>query len=414
MGMMVQPYRFATGATSDVKIAVQDFTDPTATGNQDYTTSAFASKTPVAALVMSTWHRSANDPGESIHARLAIGAMDGTTQTSAWMSSRDNSANTSTSNYQRSDQVHVQVDSGGTNLVQRAAGSFISEGIRLNYTNIVANVGQVRGTFVGFAGADVTADHGNISLGTGTSAISVTTGFQPDVVIFYGMGSSTQDAIPSDMRFFFGIALADGTQKCVIWAEESGVADGTPYQTLYTNRCGGRLAPAGGGLTYHLTAGGFSGTGFQVTPSASAGSQRMHYLALKLNGRDLSLFEFDSPTSTGTQSYTAPGFMPQFALAVLTNLEAVDSVPGTTSDNQGGLGISFIGNEQWAASARIDSGAATTDTGCRLQNHALLGPSATATNAIVASLTSFDATGLTLNYSAVQGTAKKGFMLCIE
>jgi hypothetical protein len=403
-----------TGLTTDVLIAVQDFTDPTATGNQDYTTTALNGKTPVGAMVMSTWHRSASDPSETINARFALGAMDGTTQTSAWLNSRDNRANTSSSTYQRSDQVHLQVDAGATNTVQRATGSFITDGIRLNYTNIVTNVGAVRGSFVAFAGADVTVDHGNISLGTGTSAINVTTGFQPDVVIFYGTGISNQNSIPSDMRYMLGIALADGTQKCVIWAEPTGAADGRPYQTLYTNRCGGRLTPATGALTWHLTAGGFNASGFQVTPSASASSSRLHYLALKLNGRRLSLFEFDTPTSTGSQSYTTPGFTPQFAMAVTTNLEVVDTVVGSTSDNQGGFGVAFIGNEQWAASARIDSGAPTTDTGCRLQNYALLGASATSTIAIAATLTGFTSAGLELNYSAVQAAAKKGFMLCIE
>lgn len=412
MTVLTNPYRYATGATTDVLIAVQDFTDPTATGNQDYTTSALDGKTPVAALVMSTWHRSASDPSETIHARLAVGAMDGTTQTAAWLSSRDGGASTSTNIYQRSDQVHAQVDQGGTNTTQRATGSFIADGLRLNYTNIAANVGAVRGAYVAFAGSDVTADHGNINLGTGTSAVSVACGFQPDAVIFYGVGSSTQDTLPGSMTFMLGMALADGTQKCVIWSEATGLADGTPFQTLYTNRCGGRIS--GGALSWHLTASNFNSGGFDVTPSASASSSRLHYLALKLNGRGISLFEFDTPTSTGSQAYTAPGFMPQFALAVVTNLEAVDTVAGTTSDNQGGLGVALIGNEQWAANMRIDSGAATADTGCRLQNYALLGASATATNAIVASLTSFDATGLTLNYSAVQGTAKKGFMLCIE
>jgi hypothetical protein len=44
---------------------------------------------------------------------------------------------------------------------------------------------------------------------------------------------------------------------------------------------------------------------------------------------------------------------------------------------------------------------------------ALLGASGTTTAAISATLVSFDSDGMTLNYSAVQGTGKKGFVLFI-
>jgi hypothetical protein len=211
------------------------------------------------------------------------------------------------------------------------------------------------------------------------------------------------------------VALSDGTQRCVFGSEASAADPSAVYQAIRTIYAGGQVDPTSGNFSYGLTIDSFNSDGFSITASASAGSDDVAWLALKFGGRQVTLLDYTSPTTTGNHAITGVGFEPQFALLFLTNLEAVDpSFPITASDLMAGLSICAIGDEQWANAVRVNNGEATTDTASQSLNVAVLGPSATACDAIKATLTSFDSDGLTLNYSAVQGTAKKGFMLCIQ
>jgi hypothetical protein len=176
------------------------------------------------------------------------------------------------------------------------------------------------------------------------------------------------------------------------------------------------LNNAAGSLTYDVTVSNFSGSGLDVTASADTGSDRLSLLALKLNNRKFKLVDYTSPTSTGDQGITGVGFTPQFALLVLSNLDAADpTFPISTSDLMSSLCIASIVDEQWAVSTYIDSGAATTSTSSYSKNQAVSLPTAfNFSTGLQATLASFESDGMTLNYSAVAATGKKGFILFVE
>jgi hypothetical protein len=409
MHQVINAYAFAASVAVNYSVAVKGFNTGTSTGNQDITSTAITGVTPEAAIILGSFAAVASGGSETDEHSLGIGFL-ADQDVALWTSSDHARTETLPRRMGHTDRFFHIRNVGNSATVHQATGSFVSGGVRLNYTT---NTTNNRATLCAFTG--VSAKVGVVALGTGTSAITVSgIGFQPDVVILAGTCGAIAGTSTTFMGQSFGIALADGTQRCVLWIEADGVtAGGSPFQAIRNDCAGGQVT--GGTLNYKLVVGGFGPDGFTITPSASSGSDDIAYLALKFdNGNALALKDFTTPTATGSASITGVGFTPQLALAVLTNLEAVNTHAGATSDLQGALSINCIGSEQWATSWAINSGSDPTDTASNCQNVALLGGDGPSTNAIVASLSGFNTDGLDLSYSAVQGTGKIGFMLLVE
>jgi hypothetical protein len=413
MSMMVNPYAFASPAAGDVVIAAQDFTSGTTTGTISATTTAFGGRTPKAAIILGSANLVANEPGESVDASWSMCITDGASGRHVQSFSNDNGTVTGASRLMKVDNTFnlAGTTSAGTTMI--ATPSMTTGGISLNVTTGAGT--NRRCAFIGFSGDDVQAAIATVNLGTGTSALDVNTiGFQPTAVIAIGACTSSPATV-TNLQTTLGFATAEGSQRTVISTELSGNATGAPLQAILSNRIGGKISTAGA-LNYHLTISDFDSSGFSITPSASAGGDSLLCLALRCGSRRAKIIDFTTPTSTGTATITGVGFKPQAAIAILTNLEGVDPTFSiSTSALMSGLSICLIAEgKQWCASTRIDSGVETTDTATQFKAAALVGASNADCDAITATLTSFDNDGLTLNYTAVQGTGKKGFMVCFE
>jgi hypothetical protein len=397
-------------APADIFLAVQDFTS-LSTGTSNVTSSELNGETPKAAFFINSGHASTNDPTGSGTALVGFGAYDGASQYTVYTTSRSSRTDTAVSRNQTTGVVRLwSLDLGAGHI---ASASMVTNGVELDWTG-GGSIGSRRCAMVGFAGDNVSAKMGTIGLGSAAGTVSVSSvGFQPDAVIFFGhCGAGTSAA--SFFSMTLGMALADETQRCVLWGEANNIAAGRPFQTIYNDSCGGQNSTTDGTRTYSVIADNFNSSGFDVVLNASAGGDDLHYLALKFTGGNVALVDFTTPTITGSWAITGAGFTPRLAIMVVTNLETLNDTPGSTSALQGGFGISAIGDEQWAASYYIDSGAGTTNTASQCQAYALLGPTDDDLDAIMASLTSFDSDGMTLNVTATQGTGKKGFVLFIE
>lgn len=400
--------------SGNVLFAVQDFVSGATTGIQQFTSATIAGLTPAAVLLLDPNHDPTNDPNETAVFSVGIGMVAGGDDFHTGIWSADNSATTNTARHSHSGRVTHPLDNGGTGL-KTATGVTISGGIELDYTT--NNSPSLRAVFAAFAGSDVTAAVSDIDLTGGPSTLDQSTlGFEPDILLIANPCRSTGN-LSLGMNYSFGIAVNDGsdTQRCVLWSEANGLGDSRPFQTLRTDCVAGEASDADGSLTYKVTASDFDASGFSVTTSASAGSDEIVYTALKLTGRRFKLVDFTTPTATGAFSITGVGFTPRFAILIGTNLEATDSHPGSTSDNQSGLSICLIGSdEQWSASWRINSGEVTTDTASQCSAVAIMGASATDCDAISGTFTAWTSDGVTLNITATQGSGKKFFGLFVE
>lgn len=413
--VQVLPYpATAAGPAGDMTVAVQSFATGTTTGPQSQLNATLTGLTPKAALFFGSYHNVVSDPGETARASISIGAL-GQTGTGSVVSgqSYDAFGNTNTNSLYQSDNgsntgAYLLRTASTTRLQGRAA--FASGGMDLNFATISGF--SYRASYMAFAGT-IASKADVVDLGTGTGAISIATAFEPDVVFVLGSGGIATNSIQTNMTLSFGVAVNGGGQYCLLAEEVNGLADGTPIQAVLTNRAGGNLT--GGSLAYHLTIGGFSGTGFTITPSASAGDDDISYLALDLGGRRAKLVLLTTPTAIGSQAITGAGFTPQAAIVVLTTSETFDpSYPLASSANTGGFSIAALADNTASHSFRAQSGAAITNTASQATNGTLIGASHVDCDALKATLDSFDSDGMTLNWSAVAGTGKKGFVLFLE
>lgn len=399
------------GPSGDVTITVQAFETGTTTGSVDHTSAALAGITPKAVLAPMAWQRVTDEPGESSGAHVGFAVMDdGGTGKVAIAGSR--SGQTSTQDW----RVHwlstprfIIYEPGTTTTQLNAASSIIAGGINLDYGTLAENY---RIPFVAFAGSDVLADVLEYTANIASSTLSP--GFESDVVIGFTNCYQADNSNDTYFAYSFGVATADGNQRCVVGSEDGAIAQGDPRQAILSGNILAQVL-ASGAKTYGITASNFTGTSFDIDADAGTGGDDFFFLALNLGGRRSALVDYTTPTSTGSHSVTGVGFTPQFALLILTNLEETDpTFPVGTDDLMSCLSICQIGNEQWSYATRIDSGADPTSTASQLKETAVFLLAPGGGTHIEAALTSFDSDGMTLNYSTVQATGKKGFILFIE
>lgn len=398
---------YASGvAPINYTIAVKGFATPTSTGDADVTSTDIAGITPEAAIILAT--EVASTGTETADSAVTMGFLTTTSQV-IWTSSDNGRTSTLARRMGRTDSALYVRQVSNSQILSQATGSFISGGVRLNYSTAVSSK---RASLVAFTGVSAASD--TVALGTGTSAIDITApGFTPDVVFLLSTNGTFAQTTTNFFGAAFGIAVRTGEQFGVSWIEADSAADGAPVQQI-RNDCGHLQANSStGALDYKITVSDFDANGFSLTPSASAGSDTLAYLALKFdNSNGFKLVELTTPTATGSQAITGVGFRPQLALIVLTNMEAMNTAGA--SDLSGALSFGFLGGEHWATSFAMDYGAATTDTASNVKQQAVLSGDGPTTTAMEATLTSMDSDGMTLNWSAVQANAKKGFILFVE
>jgi hypothetical protein len=399
---------------SDVFFAVQDFVTGTTTGAQTFTSATIAGMTPKG-VILFTPSQFASDVSESAVMNCGIGFVQGTSDMHGTGYSGDNLALTETARMFSNDRAITGFDAAGATS-KIATGQTASGGVALDFS-LNGDV-SYRHAFTAFAGTGVSCYVGSLDLGAGAGAITVTDpGFTPDVILALLTGNVATGTLNADLYYSFGIVTNESgsyPQRCFAWCEDSIATDGSPLMALSINRGAAKISTTDGTLLYDLLFNNFSATGFDVTPSSSSSSNDLVYMALKFNGSSHKLVAFDTPTSTGAATITGAGFTPRYALIIITNLEtAGDFTARAASDLQGGWSISSVASdEQWSASHRIQV-AATTNTGNQL-SAGIIGPSATDCDAIAATFTAWTSDGVTLNFTAVQGAAKKGFVLFVE
>lgn len=151
---------------------------------------------------------------------------------------------------------------------------------------------------------------GNLSLGTGTFAIPVDVGFEPDVVFFssafWTRSPSDNDDEPTAGQYTnpanigYGCALNKGgfPQKCITWGEGNLVDPHDASHQIRNDAVMAKLTPGTTTLEYAVTSGGWNSNGFELTPSVSAGSEYIGYMALKFNDpTNIVLVDTSIPTS---------------------------------------------------------------------------------------------------------------------
>ena len=399
---------------SDVRFAVTRVAAPTSTGTQDITVSGFGTCKAAFFIISGA----VTDDTIADTAQIGFGATDGTRQWSHACRSTDASANVAGNRRGMTDKcVHLSL--AGLSGVDGEAGfsAFITDGIRIDWTNAPASAFLVTVILVG--GDDISVRADTINLGTATTAQTYSSmGFEANLLLCSGPNNAMADGNDTLVSSgFLGFIKNDGaggiTQRSMSWTEPSGSADGAPCTRMMEDKFGFEFTLAGG-VIHEYTASNFGSAGFDFTSNANAGNDLFGFLAIDFPADvDCWVGTHDSPTGTGNNSSTAPGFTPQFVMLGLNACAAVDT---TESDADGGvMGVSaFDDTRAYCNAMATEDAAATTNTASQSDDKAINLMDHTQNEDWLGTFSSFNADGWTINFSVTDGTARKWIGFAVE
>ena len=376
-------------------------------GTTDFSVSGFG--TVAAAFIFVTFANTTNNP--AANAGMAVGFWDGTNARVCGFKALDNQGTTTV--YQINNDGYGAAIPNAAGVASYYTVSNITDGIRL--TLAVDNHSLAHYCFVtligGISAKALTLAPGN---NNGDTATSPSLGFAPKLVFFMTTAFALVDSEDTEARFSFGVAGVPGAivQRSITFRSRSGQSSEVADQLFSETRIGGVLGldvvfatvemTTLGADTYTMTS--RAGTGNWVDLGGPIAYQ------IALGGADLSfdLGTFNTRTTTGTSQLTA-------AVAAESILLAFGTATGTsleTGSGANGLGFGVAdANGQFSQNVSVEDAASPTNTNSAAQAAEVLDLDSSSggsrTDLVDATVSSFNPP--TLNYSVVDGTARKGF-----
>lgn len=331
-----------------VAAAFQDTIDMSSSGNVDSTLTGLG-WTPKAGFTFFTGHAANDvDPVAWGTAYFSLGVADGTSQ-HVIGSVAESGAVTNDSRHHSSSNVLSVKTAAATSIdyLQASLGSFIADGERLN-VNVPRSTSRVKQTMF-FGGDNTQAKVGSFSGPTALGTVSVSVGFEPDLVIFLNNMFNSAGAVHNTYNngssaSGLGFATWDGAtvRQC---CHAMGEADNSTFSQPVAMLSG---AAAFASVTNNNAAGGkctvgnFSASGFDATEvnNINLSGETIYYLALKIDGQAWCGM-VDLPTTTGLKEFTEPGFTPKACILLSTARQTTGDVFGSTGTAGSTIGMSL-------------------------------------------------------------------------
>ena len=377
----------------------------TGSGTTDFTKASFG--TPTAAILIRCIANSTNNP--STIADMSIGFWDGTNQRVVAITANDNLG---TSDTTRSSDDRYGITLTQTSFASRAEYtiSAVTDGIRA--TMSVDNTGaQCYCTVILLKG--VSADTFTFTPNSTQDAATSKTGlsYAPKLAFFLSIGeSSARIGGPSTTTSLmsFGVADVNGTHRLLTFRSEDNSSTEIANIGYSETRCVEQLGADARSWAGEITA--WNSDGFTMTTRDAATGSDLCFV-LTLGGADLSydLGTLTTPTSTGN-SATSTSVAPD---AVLVALSTSTSTTIETGSGANGYMLGMAdGSGEFAHNLSVEDGASTTNANSAASASALINldtsVSGTRTDMIDGTVT-LNSADFTVNYSAVDGTARKGW-----
>lgn len=395
-----------------VSVAVTRVAANTSTGNQDITATDLGGLTPKAVLLLVT--RGVTDGTAADGAGFYWGASDGTNE---WTNGYEDQHNQDTVNVEweqdtTANRILTIYDGTAADVVEATANfdSFLTNGVRINWTDAPASAFLVTAIF--FAGTDLTANVGTQDLGnTADAAIDITAiGFEPDVVIAVITEDSSAQLPAWCMGVIHNNRAGSISQHCLTQADRDTFGSGALTLQYREGECLAKLINSNGTLDWFVSAGSFDSSGFtaQLGNARSPNNTNISWVALRLGTSPVvsaKAYAYNTPTGTGSNTDSGPGFQPQFVLYLASRAAADGS---TESDaDAGSVGVVTIdaSGDLYTNSISCEDAAGTTNTQSLSDDKVNL-PTHTGAAGHEATFTSFGATGVTWNYSATDATTR--------
>jgi hypothetical protein len=372
----------------------------TSGGTQDITISGFG--TPKAAII--TVQISASD-GKTNTIIFSHGATDGTRQWVASINHNSQAATTSNTRYHNSDRL-IYLNSGNTVKGVAYFSAWITDGIRINWTTAPDTAYLM--TVELYGGDDLSA---RVDTKDGVTNIT-DVGFEPDLVRTACIGGAPADSRLGELICTLGAAWNQATdvERCLGWSSLNGQSTSKVCALFSEQKSSAQLYNDAISWSADIT--DFDADGF--TFSGAGGGDDISFIALKFANHSMWLGTVDTPTGTGNQAVTAPGFTPQLVIMFQSMITAVNTLKTDSTANAFGIG-GFDVTRQYGNTLSVADNAATAEAASFAQTKPVYVDDLTGGGVnLEASFVSLDATGYTLNWTTVNATARKFFVIAIE
>ena len=381
-------------------------TAKTTTGTKDFTLTGFGTVTGVIVIACHAY----SGASQRDDLRFSYGMSDGTRQWCARSASENAVTPQDSGNEFDTDEIVTIQDANGTEDWSAAFDSFITDGVRLNFTNAASNAEHLTIILIG----DTTNLYvGNTTL-SGTGAHDITApGFKGNLLF----GCTNFRTVTTPQSYVsINLGFAHNNSSDVV--TQAGV---TFWENNATNPTQAQQYVRDSDMHYYVstaeawTAESFDANGFSINTGAiDPGGDYFGYMIIDTgNTNGVKVSVEDSPTSTGDWSVTSPGFTPQFGMLLAMFPTAVDtrldapaglSVGAFDANNEAVVGV--MSQDEYTSSSNEKSNYATnqsvqlySDTGLEAEG----------------AFSSFDANGYTINFpTTVNGTTRKWVSLAIE
>lgn len=322
---------------------------------QDFTVSGFGTAT--------AWIVTVSHTGDGALIGVGFGTFDGVSvYTNAWAGAeaQDNDSvaiwvSDADAQFEAQALDHVN---GGIVEVLEATAALITDGIRLTYTTKPTAALRVRVDLIQCENAYVDNLNSGV-VGQATTA----PGFQGNVLLQVNAGGLVSTA---GYRPGIGMAVEDsgGTirQCCLMLSSggnNTGITGALPLLHLDSTRFLAFLTGASVKSSWTLSS--FDATGFTWVDSEGANNIGFAYLLLEISDVDVWCGALATPTSTGSQSYTDPGFGAGVVFTVPSYADTLDSTLTTGANGTIGFGV-WDGADQACMSCSVEDAANPTNT----------------------------------------------------
>jgi hypothetical protein len=379
----------------------------TSTGTQDITTTDLGGLTPKAVLLIAT--RGVTDGTAVDGAGWYMGASDGTNEWTQGYEEQHAQA-TMNSEYEQdttANRILTIYDGTAADVVDATANfdSFISNGVRIDWTNAPASAFLVTAIF--FAGTDLTANVGTADLGNlADAAIDITTvGLEADIVITALTEDTSAQGSGWSMGFIHNDRAGAVTQRSVTHTQRDAFGTSQVGVQMRDGECVAKLISSSQAIDWYGAAGSFDSSGFtvQLGNARSPNNTNISWVALRLGASPVVSAKVYT-YSTGSNTDTGPNFTPQAVFYIPNRAAAADT---SETDADGGS-VGFLAadaDDVYTNSISSEDAAADSNTQS-LSDDKLNLPTHTGASGQEAALTSFGATGPVWNWTAVDGTAR--------
>lgn len=395
---------------NDIKTSSVAVAASTSLGNQVITGAGFTPKAALITLIGAT----VNDTAR-MDARIVTGAVTGTSnQWSCGYTTDDAVTTSAVRSYGSKTALLFGKNAGGANQFRAIYVSFDADGITIDWTDPPPDPWMIHITF--FGGVDLNAEANTVAPGAQDNETNVTSpGFEPDAVFSSFVDDPFDEGGTSSARTSWGWTLNDtvDVNNCVSYAQRNAQTTTAVFGRVSTDRCLVRLDNSGSILnSAEITT--FDASGFSVfARDGTWATAEMGYLALEFDGLSASVDIVDSPTGTGNDSETAPGFTPQLSMRFMSMITAADTDTGDNTSGAPALSIITSSVEE-TLNAHSEDNVTTTNEQSFINSKAVNFLDASGVEAFDGTFSSFDATGDTINYTVADGTIRKWVLFAVE